>query len=227
MELVDVKNCSEGSVLAKPIYDERERLLLNKGAVLKKEQMSILSRFGIKEVYVEASAKTTTPPTQQGNSQVVNAKDYPNVSELGVIIDFSVHRTLFKSIEDSVENLVQFLNSLEKFGDFQVVFTTFDKENRPTEIKNFNYSVYNQSEGNDQYRVFRSYGAKIYIQHTEDIQLHETFPDLFWYGFNNDLFCINVSYLEKRQTPAKETTFYGTTKANSGEILEKAVTQQE
>lgn len=54
MRLVSIHNCSEGMVLAKPIYDNRNLLLLGESKILTKAYKQKLIKTGISHIYIQS-----------------------------------------------------------------------------------------------------------------------------------------------------------------------------
>ena len=54
MRLVSIQNCSEGMILARPIYDNRNLLLLNEGKTLTKVFIQKLINTGINHIYIQS-----------------------------------------------------------------------------------------------------------------------------------------------------------------------------
>jgi hypothetical protein len=147
------------------------------------------------------------------------------VFSLGVIVEVGVPKySNIRAEDDSLNEVVrEFLKSLKQLGPMKVVYADYHYGSA-TEIKNFNYNIYNQAEQHPKYRVFRFFSNKLYVTSSNELNL-DALDELFWFRHNNLLFCITPSSLGKHEPTGKEPEFLGISRQNSGEVVEERVVQ--
>lgn len=147
------------------------------------------------------------------------------VYALGVIVEVGVPKTSQVSTKDEFlnEELRGFLRSLVQLDDMKIVYPEY-QYGSATEINDFNYNVANQVEKSEKYRVFRFFRNTLYVTSAEELHLQDLHK-LYWFRHKGILYCINISSLGSYEPKGDGPEYLGTSKYNSGEIVEKRVEQ--
>lgn len=145
MKIIGMKNIAEGSVIARPIYDENMQLLINKGVVLSMSNIDKLQKRGYKYIYIQEEGTENIEPEEEPVSVEVSRSV---VSEIGNA--FSSMRKLsgremnaLKAVSERLTLQGKFMNLMNKGAFWKNSIKLVEKlfyRNKPT-ISSFSLSL--------------------------------------------------------------------------------------
>ncbi len=148
------------------------------------------------------------------------------VTSLGVILEVGVPKVSSEGVskENINDEVASFLKNLVRLGNLDVVYTDY-KNGEPCPIFSFNYSIFNQTDKNDKYDVFRFFQNTIYVTSNSEINYQETFGQNHWYRKGELLFSCSVCSIGEHNPDGKQIEYVGSSPSNSAEVVEKRVEQ--
>ena len=193
MEFVNLNNLVSGLTLAEPIFDNKNRLLLKKGAKLERNQINLLKRFGIQGVYVE---KTKTLQDMIDTSKDGICRSH--FTELKVAVEMGIQTDEILAASILINHFESFLKSLYKILDMPIIHVSIG-QTLPTNISEFTKPVPNELENINLLNTYSLENITLLVYHGENSDLvPELPPSSLWYDLKDEVYCINFASVKKK-----------------------------